>query len=63
MKKQMRIEFALGLLLISLSIILNRFFNLHHFIQGALLGLGIALEVVGSLSDDVYDKLKQFKNK
>lgn len=61
MKTKMRKEFGIGLLLFGIYHILNEMFALPEFISGFLLGLSICLELIGVLSDEAYQRLKNFK--
>ena len=61
MKKGMRKELQIGLLLVGTYFVLSRFFPIPGYILGVLLGLGLAFEIVGILPDSVYQRIKRWK--
>ena len=61
MKTKMRKELRIGLIAFVLFLILNRFFNMPEVVMGILMGLGISLLIVGSLSKGSYQKLRNWK--
>ena len=63
MKKGMRKELQIGLFFGGLAIILSRFFTVPGYILGALLGFGLAFEIVGILPDSVYQRIKKWKRR
>lgn len=63
MKREMRKEMQIGLLLLAVFLILKQFTNTHHAILGVVAGLALAFEIVGSLPQNTYDKLIYSKKK
>lgn len=61
MKKQMRKELRIGLLLFAAAMVLKNFDILPEFLHGALLGLAICFELIGALSEEKYRRLKAWK--
>ncbi|WIV12889.1 hypothetical protein [Proteiniborus sp. MB09-C3] len=57
MKKELR----LGILLQAIYFTLNRFLNIHNFVLGLLLGLGLGLIIIGILPKRAYVKINQLK--
>lgn len=57
----MRNEFKIGLCFLVIFGLIRVFFNAPEFILGFLSILGISLVIVGSLSDDSYQRLKSKK--
>lgn len=63
MKRELRKEFKIGLLVYAAALLLKQFFDVPEFIEGALLGFAICFELIGILSESRYQKLKAFKRK
>ena len=63
MKRELSIEFRIGLLLFALWTILSRFTGTHHFILGGLAGISTCMLLIGSLRKAQYDALKSFKRR
>lgn len=58
MKKEMRI----GLILLGVYIVLERFLNTPDLILGFLMGLSLLYLVIGLMPEKTYTKIKEFKN-
>ncbi|MBI4858576.1 MAG: hypothetical protein HY818_17715 [Acetobacterium woodii] len=70
MKKPMKREVKLGILLFAIFNIVNLIANtilpempILHFIQGGLVGLALSQIIIGILPEPTYLKLKNFKKK
>ena len=63
MKRQLRLELRIGLLLFALFAVLNQFTETPHFVLGALIGASICLTLIGSLRETPYNALKALKRK
>lgn len=68
MKKELKKEVKIGILLFAVFNILNLIFNeivaempALHFFLGGLVGLSLAMIIIGILPEMVYIKLKDFK--
>jgi hypothetical protein len=61
MKRKMRKELQIGLLLFAVALTLKQFVDIPHFIFGVLMGLSISLEIVGALPERAYNSLKALK--
>ena len=61
MKREMRKELQIGLLFVAAYIILSRFSPISVYILGALLGFGLAFEIIGILPDNAYQRIKRWK--
>lgn len=56
-----RKELGIGLCLMALFMLLKQFTATPHFILGMLVGFGILFELIGTLPETAYMKLKEFK--
>ena len=63
MKKEMRTELKIGLVVYGVSSIFNKFFLLPDMIMGILMGLAISFEIVGILPEKKYQRIKLWKKK
>lgn len=61
MKKQMRKELRIGLLLFAATMVLKNFGILPEFLHSMFLGLAICFELIGVLSEEKYRRLKAWK--
>ena len=63
MKRKLRNELKIGLLLYALYGILYRFTEMPHFVLGGLIGGSVCLMLIGVLSEAQYNTLKSFKKR
>jgi len=56
-----RKELKIGLLLWAVSLTLNCFTIVPHFLLGILFGVAICFEIIGSMPEKVYQKIKTWK--
>lgn len=63
MKRKLRIELRIGLLLFAVWSVLNQFTETPHFVLGGLIGISICLMLIGGLHKAQYTALKLFKKK
>lgn len=63
MKRDLRKELKIGILVYAAALLLKQFFNVPEIIAGALLGFAICFELIGILPESRYQKLKAFKRK
>ena len=61
MKRKLRNEQIIGLLLFALYCILYRFSEMPHLVLGGLIGVSVCLMLIGGLSEAQYNTLKSFK--
>lgn len=59
----MKKESTIGVVVLGLFIILNRFTSTPDLILGILAGIGICFGVIGLLPNKTYDVLKAWKKK
>ena len=63
MRRELRLEFRIGMLFFVLYSLLNQFTNTPHFILGILIGASICLMIIGSLRETPHNALKAFKRR
>jgi uncharacterized membrane protein YhaH (DUF805 family) len=63
MRRKLRIELRIGLLLFALNAVLNQFTKTPHFILGVVIGISLCLMLKGSLRETPYNAVKSIKKK
>ncbi|WP_343209528.1 hypothetical protein [Anaerolentibacter hominis] len=61
MKRELRMELRIGLLLFGLTLVLKQFFQMPEAVMGLLLGLALCFELIGALPETSYRKVKDWK--
>ena len=61
MKRRIKKELSIGLLLLGIALTLKQFVPAPEFVFGVLMGVSISFEFVGALPDKAYNSLKQWK--
>lgn len=63
MKRELRTELKIGLLVFATWGVLNQFATPPHFVMGLLIGVSLSLMLVGGLREKRYMALKSFKKR
>lgn len=63
MKREMRKELVIGLLLFACYQTLHQFVTIPELLSGVILGFVIVFELIGAMPDTAYLKLKAWKKK
>lgn len=58
----MKKESKIGLILLGVVLIMNRFLNIHSFISGVLMGFSLLYLLIGIMPNKAYVKIKELKN-
>ena len=61
MKRKLRNELRVGLMLFALYGVFYQFFDIPHFVLGGLIGASVCLMLIGGLGESQYNALKSLK--